>query len=146
LNAGEEYGNQVLDKHHGALWQKYFAQEKLQNLFGFVSPFASVRAFSMGMAGTDLAQQKHFTDSVELYRRDFNRFLNLDFAMNSATKDDYNYFVNREVWEKSPEFIYAAPDAAWVWQKQIWNLVALFLWCFGALGAAVFVANRMKAF
>lgn len=146
LNAGEEHGNQVFDKHHGALWQTYFAQEKLQNLFGFVSPFASVRAFSMGMAGTDLAQQKNFTDAVELYRRDFNRSLNMDFAMNSATKDDFNYFVNREVWEKSPEFVYQTPDTAWIWGKQIWNFAALFAWCFGALGAAVFAANRMRAF
>lgn len=146
LQAGEEHSNLVFDKHFGSLWQKYFAQEKIHNLSGILSPLMGIRAASMGFAGTDLAQHKHFSDAVEQYRRPFVKMLNENFAFNSKTADDYNYFVNREIWEKSPQFIYSPPDTGWVLERQWLNLAGLLFWCFGALGIAVFSANRMKAF
>ncbi len=145
LNASEEFAAKVFDKHYAELWEKYYAQENFHKLAGIFSPMMPARAVSMGFAGNDLAHHEHFTNAVEEYRRDFNRFLNLNFAENSATKDGYKYFVNRETWEKSPEFNYAAPDTNWFLPRQILNFALLFLWCFGSLGAAVFAANRMKA-
>ncbi|MDQ3089406.1 MAG: DUF3526 domain-containing protein [Acidobacteriota bacterium] len=146
LDAGEEYGNQVFDKHWRVVWQTYYAQENVQELGGLFAPFLPVRSVSQGLAGTDLAHNEHFTNAVERYRRDFNRFLNINFAENSTTKDGYKYFVNRETWEKSPEFNYIAPNTNWVLSKQIFNLALLFVWCFGALGLAVVAANQMKAY
>lgn len=145
LNAGEEYGNQIYDKHWQAVWGTYYRQEAVQRAAGIVAPFLSVRSISQGLAGTDLAHTEHFTNAVEQYRRDFNRFLNLYFAENSTTKDDYNYFAGSDVWEKSPEFNYVAPDVGWVLPRQISSFALLCLWCFGALGAAVLAANRMRA-
>lgn len=146
LNAGEQFASEIFDKHYGELWRTYYAQESLQKAAGVFSPFAPARFFSMGMAGTDLAHNEHFTGAVEQYRRDLNRFLNIYFAENSKTADGYNYYASREVWERSPEFNYSAPDAGWAFSRQIWNFVLLFFWCFGALGAGVWAANRMKAF
>ncbi len=146
LDASEQYADQVFDKHWGKVWQTYYAQETVQKISGVSAPFLSIRSVSQGLAGTDLAHTEHFTSSVERYRREFNRFLNLNFAENSTTKDGYKYFVSREVWEKSPEFNYAAPDTKWVLSGQIFNFAVLCLWCFGALGAAVFAANRMRAY
>jgi ABC-2 type transport system permease protein len=145
LNAGEEYAAEIFDKHYGELWRTYYAQENLQNWAGIFSPLLPARFFSMGMAGTDLAHNEHFTNAVERYRRDFNRFLNLDFAENSKTADGYNYFVERETWEKSPEFAYQSPAAKWAFERQIHNFALLILWCFGALGASVWAANRMRS-
>ena len=144
LNEGEKFADRVFDKNWSAVWQTYYAQENVQKIGGAIAPFLSVRSVSQGLAGTDLAHTEHFTNSVEQYRRDFNRFLNMNFAENSTTKDGYKYFVNRETWEKSPQFIYAAPDARWVLSRQIPSFVLLAVWCFGALGLAVFAANRMK--
>jgi ABC-2 type transport system permease protein len=146
LNAGEEHGNQVFDKHWGDLWKTYYSQETTQRMFGVVSPFLPVRSVSMGMAGTDLAQNEHFINAAEQYRRDFNRMLNTYFTENSRTKDGYNYFVNREVWEKSPKFVYEAPSTSWVVSRQVPNFALLVLWCFAALGAGVLAASRMKAY
>lgn len=145
LDAGEEYANRVFDKHWGALWRTYYAQETAQKAFGVVAPFLPVRSLSMGLAGTDLAQHEHFTNAVELYRRDFNRMLNLHFAENSRTADGYNFFVNREVWESAPEFAYHPPATAWVLSRQAANFTLLSAWCFGALLAAVLAAARMRA-
>lgn len=144
LNAGEDYGNQVFDKHWNEIWKTYYAQENVQKIAGIAAPFLSVRSVSQAFAGTDLAANEHFTSSVERYRRDFNRFLNLNFAENSATKDGYDYAVNRSVWQQSPRFEYAAPDTMWILSRQIFNLVVLFAWCLGAFALAIFAANRMR--
>lgn len=146
LNAGEEYANQVFDKHWRDVWATYYAQENVQKIFGIAAPFLAVRSVSQSLAGTDLSHNEYFTNSVEQYRRDFNRFLNLHFAENSTTKDGYKFTVDREIWEKSPEFHYVAPDTNWVLSRQIFNFVLLFAWCFGALGLAIFAANRMKVY
>jgi len=146
LNAGEEYAAEIFDKHYAALWQNYYAQERVHKLAGIISPLMPTRGFSMGLAGTDLAENENFTGAVEKYRREINRFLNLDFAENSTTKDGYQYMVNREFWEKNPEFNYVPPSTGWVMSRQIFNFALLAVWCFGALGLAVFAANRMKAF
>jgi ABC-2 type transport system permease protein len=146
LNAGEEYGNRVFDKHWGRLWRTYYAQETVQQAFGVVAPFLPARSVSMGLAGTDLAQHEHFSAAVESYRRDFNRMLNTHFAEHSRTSDGYNYFVGREVWERSPEFDYVQPAIGWVLSRQTGNFVLLAAWCFGSLGLAVFAAARLKAY
>jgi len=146
LDAGERYAERVFDKHWSAVWQTYFAQENVQKTAGIFAPFLAARSVSQGLAGTDLAHNEHFTGAVEQYRRDFNRFLNLNFAENSRTADGYNYFVNRETWAKSPEFNYSAPNTNWVLERQIFNFAILCLWCFGALAWAVFAANRMRAY
>lgn len=145
LNAGEEFASKVFDKNYADLWSTYYGQENVQNQAGIISPFLPIRSISMGLAGTDLAHNEHFTNAVEQYRRDFNRFLNLYFAENSTTKDGYKYAVNREVWDTSPEFSYTPPGTRWVLSRQVLSFVLLFGWCFGALGLAVFAANRMRA-
>lgn len=144
LNAGEESAAKVFDKNYADLWQTYYGQENVQKNAGLLSPFLPIRSISMALAGTDLAHNEHFTAAVEQYRRDFNRFLNLDFAENSTTKDGYKYFVDRELWDKSPEFTYSAPGTNWVLSRQVFSFVLLFGWCFGGLGLAVLAANRMK--
>lgn len=77
--------------------------------------------------------------SIEAYRRSLNKLLNEDFAQNSRTSDEYNYFVDRAFWQKTPDFVYAAPDTAWVMKGQVFNLAALIAWL-----VVTFAAKRMK--
>lgn len=144
LNAGEEYAAQVFDKHWSRVWDTYYSQQKVHQAFGIAAPFMSTRSLSMGFAGTDLAHYEDFTAVVEQYRRDLNRMLNMDFAENSATKEGYNYFVDREVWERSPDFAYRQPSAAWALSNRIWDLLILFAWALGAIAVGIFAAVRMR--
>lgn len=146
LNAGEEYAATVFDKNYADLWRTYYGQETVQKSGGLVSPFLPIRSVSMALAGTDLSHNEHFTTAVEIYRREFNRFLNMNFAENSTTKDGYKYSVSRETWDRSPDFTYESPDTYWVISRQVFSFILLFGWCFGGLGLAVFAANRMKAY
>ena len=144
LQAGEEHSNLLYTKRYDEIWDIYYSQEKTQEYFGAVSPFLPIRSFSMAMAGTDLRHQKYFVDEVELFRREFVKMLNMDFANNSATKDGYNYFVGEEIWKKAPKFQYLSPNTNWALQYEVWNMILLAVWCFGALGLSVFAANRMR--
>ncbi len=144
LNAGEEYASQVFDKHWSRVWHTYYSQQKVHQAFGVVAPFLPTRSLSMGFAGTDLAHYEDFTGAVEQYRRDFNRMLNMDFAENSKTKDGYNYFVDRELWERSPDFAYQQPNVTWALTNQIWNLLILAAWAFGAIAIGIYAAVRMR--
>jgi ABC-2 type transport system permease protein len=146
LQAGEEYGNRVFDKHYGDVWKIYYQQERVHNLASLIAPLMAVRGFSMGLAGTDLRQHRHFTDAAEEYRRSLNKLLNQDFAQNSRTSDEYNYFVDRAFWRKTPDFVYAAPDTSWVMKGQAFNYVALIAWFIVAFAASVFAAKRMKVY
>lgn len=144
LQASEEHSNMLFDKHFGNVWNVHFAQEKVQSYFGVFSPMLAMRDFSMGMSGTDLRHQKHFSDSVEQYRRKFVEMLNLDFAYNSRTSDDYNYFVGREVWTRAPDFSYEPPAAAWAFGQQLRNLIVLAIWTIAAIGFSFWAAARMR--
>ena len=145
LNAGEEYGNQVFDKHYGAIWETRRAQEQLQNLSGVVAPFMVMRSFSSAMAGTDLAEYRHFTTAAEGYRRDLNKMLNRYFTDNSRTIDGYNYMAGKDFWSTTPDFIYQPPSVGWVLSQQILPLSLLLVWCGAALSASVWAAGRLKA-
>ncbi|HEV8429442.1 MAG TPA: DUF3526 domain-containing protein [Pyrinomonadaceae bacterium] len=144
LNAGEEYGNTVFDKHYGEVWHSRFAQEKVHNVSGAIAPFMAVRSLSSAMAGTDLLQYRHFTTAVEQYRRDLNKFLNQYFAEHSRTSEGYNYFAGKELWDQTPGFTYEPPGTAWVLKQQLLPLTVLLLWCFGALSLSVLVANQTR--
>ncbi|MBK8149182.1 MAG: DUF3526 domain-containing protein [Acidobacteria bacterium] len=143
LDASEQHANTVFDKHYAGLWRTYYAQEQIHKWTGIVSPLMPAKLLSMGMAGTDLRHTQHFTDSVEQYRRDFNRELNLYFAYNSSQKEGYNYFAGEEFWKTNLDFRYSQPGVFWALGWQISNLGLLLVWAIGALAIAVFAASRM---
>ncbi len=146
LQAGEEHANKVFDKHWGNLKHIHLSQERLQNYFGLASPFLPIRSFSMGMAGTDLRHQQHFSDSVEQYRRDLQKVLNDDLAYNSNMKTASTYRANKTLWEKTPDLEYVSPSMNWAFGNQVFSFVLLILWSLGSLGLSVFAASRMRAY
>jgi ABC-2 type transport system permease protein len=143
LQAGEEYGNQVFDKHVGELWETYARQENVHSFAALAAPFMALRAWSMGLSGTDLGQHRHFVTAAENYRRALNKMMNEDLTYNSKIQG-YNYFAQRDLWEKSPDFVYAAPALGWVLREQSWSAAALLCWLLLAAAAAFFAARRMK--
>ena len=144
FNASEEFAAKVFDNIYGEIWQGYYRQESLQKTAGVLSPLMPIRFFSMGMAGTDLSHTEDFTNEVEQYRREFNRFLNMNIAESSSTADGNKYFGDKKVWQKTPDFVYQPRDTSWALSRQIWNFALLFVWCFATLGLSIFAANRMK--
>lgn len=108
MQASEEYANTVFDRHFTALYDQYRAQNTLTQWLGLVSPLLAVRSLSMGLAGTDVEQHRHFAVQAELYRRGLIRWTNNYFRDNTLT-GEWDWKAPPELWAKYPPFAYDAP-------------------------------------
>jgi ABC-2 type transport system permease protein len=143
MQEGEEHGNEVFDEHFGRLFDRYEEQNRVYQLAGVVAPLLSVRALSMGLAGTDFAQHRHFATAAESYRRDIQRMMNGDIAANQ--KKGQVYLADRTLWERVPDFEYTAPGTGWVLGHYTTSIGVLLLWTIGAIWFMVRSANAARA-
>jgi len=112
LQSGEDHANEVFDRHYGRLFDTFADQNTVFQSAGLLAPTLAVRAISMGLAGTDFEQHRHFITAAEAYRRDIQQTLNNDIALNQ--KPGQTYLAGAELWNQVPEFDYTAPPTSWV--------------------------------
>lgn len=144
LQEGEVFGNQVYDKHYGALWDLFERQNRMQDLSAVVTPLSAVRSISMGLAGTDFAHHRDFAQTAENYRRALNERLNGEMR-DKAGQESYRYLSDETLWQSVPDFTYAAPETGWVLYVHKWNIALLSLWFIVGCSAAVVAVGRMRA-
>jgi ABC-2 type transport system permease protein len=142
MQAGEEYGNQVFDKHFTKLWATYEQQRRVHEFASFFAPALAIRSVSMGLSGTDFPQHSHFAKAAEDYRRLINREMNMDLAYNAKGKPVY--MAGQKLWEKIPDFSYTAPDLGWVLSHQTTSFFMLALWASVAAVAASIAARNVQ--
>jgi ABC-2 type transport system permease protein len=142
MQAGEEYGNKVFDKHYNELWATYERQRRVHELASVFAPALAIRSVSMGLSGTDFPQHSHFTKAAEDYRRLINREMNMDLAYNAKGKQVY--MAGQELWEKIPDFTYTAPDLSWVLSHLTTSFGMLALWAGVAAIAASVAARKVQ--
>ena len=128
----EEYGNVVFDHNYGALWDTFERQSTVHEALALTAPLLAVRALSMGLAGTDVEQHRHFAVAAETYRRDLVRLMNGDMAENSRS-GDFSYVAGADLWTAVPPLQYAAPTLGWVLGNRILSLLVLGGWLAGAI-------------
>lgn len=126
MQEGEEHGNEVFDKHYGRLFDRYEQQDRLAQWGGLVAPMLSVRAVSMGLAGTDFQQHRHFATAAENYRRLIERTMNGDIALH--TRKGEVYIADQTLWASVPDFEYTAPSSGWVLGHYRTSLLLMALW------------------
>jgi ABC-2 type transport system permease protein len=151
LQDSEDKGNEIIDRHYEELDEIFDKQNRFQEIFAALSPTQAVRLVSMGLAGTDVAQQKDFARAAEDYRRMMVREMNTA-VMENAGEIDANYRgtqglnrqSSRETWEKVPPFQYAVPKANWVLRNHAPSLAVLFAWLIAACGFAFWSIGGMK--
>ncbi|MXX56950.1 MAG: ABC transporter permease subunit [Gemmatimonadetes bacterium] len=136
LQESEEFSNQIFDRNYGALWDTFERQTVVHEAVAAAAPLLAVRALSMGLAGTDVEQHRHFATAAETYRREMVLLMNNDMAMNSRS-GDFTYAAGRELWEEVPPLDYAAPGLGWVLGNRVLSLIVLAAW----LGGAILVAR-----
>ena len=103
----------------------------------------AVRTLSMGLAGTDVEQHRHFATAAETYRRDLMRRMNGDLAENSRS-GDFSYAAGPDLWAEVPPLQYDAPTLGWVLNNRILSLLVLGLWLAGAVLAASASVRRAE--
>ncbi len=141
---GEEVGNEIFDRRYGELWATFLAQQRTLETGAPFAPLIAVRLASMGLAGTDLAHHHHFATAAEQHRRLLTRLMNEALAHNSRT-GQWDYFADREIWQRVPELSYVAPDLGWAWRRSRWNLGVLAAWAAGGMALALFAIARLRA-
>ena len=143
LQESEEFGNRIFDRNYGALWDTFERQSVVHETVALAAPLLAVRTLSMGLAGTDVEQHRHFAVAAETYRRDLMRQMNGDMTENSLT-GDFTYTVGAEVWEAVPPLQYAAPTLGWVLGNRVLSLLVLGTWLVGAIIAAAVRVRRAE--
>ena len=139
LQESEEFGNRIFDRNYGALWDTFERQGVVHEALAVAAPLLAVRTLSMGLAGTDVEQHRHFATAAEAYRRDMMRQMNLDLAENSRTGELYT--AGPELWAEVPPLQYDAPTLGWVLGNRILSLLVLALWL---AGAGLLAARRVQ--
>jgi ABC-2 type transport system permease protein len=143
MQAGEEYSSGVADRHYASLWNTFRRQNGVYQAAAIVAPLLSIRSLSMGLAGTDWEQNRHFIRATELYRRQLVKSMNEDLAYHSRTGQN-DYQAGPETWARLPEFTYQAPGVGWVLQRQAGNVAVLALWCAAMGGLAYGSLRRLQ--
>lgn len=144
LKAGEDHGNEIYDKQYGELWDRFEAQNRLQQQGGLVAPLMAIRSVSMGLSGTDFAQFRDFSVAAEKYRRLFIDVMNADIT--TAPKTEAPHMGDEKLWASVPAFEYSSPDVGVVLSQQSWSLGLLGFWALlASLTAGWAATQRLRA-
>ena len=109
MQADEEYGNKVWDKHFGELFQLMLHQKSSMQVTGFINPFSSLQSLSMGICGTDQWSHLHFQKEAEAYRRVFIKALNDEHAYGGSENGDWGWKAEQEFFNNIEDFHYQTP-------------------------------------
>ena len=142
LQKSEEFGNQIFDRNYGSLWNTFERQGYVHEALAVTAPLLAVRTISMGLAGTDVEQHRHFAVAAEEYRRALVRRLNGELTENSRTGEVY--LSSADLWSQMPPFRYDAPTVGWVLSNRILSLLVLGLWLAAAFVVATAAVRRAE--
>ena len=142
MQADEEYGNKVWDKHYGELYATLKKQKRNYQLSGFINPFASLQSLSMGAAGTDLFHHLNFLTSAEKYRRYFIKTLNNEYAFGGSKTGESGWKASNSFFRSIKDFNYSPSLFVSVTSKYLIDLVCLGFWVAGLVSLIIFYSRK----
>ncbi|GMQ33023.1 DUF3526 domain-containing protein [Algoriphagus taiwanensis] len=140
MQADEEFGNRVWDKHFGELYNQMQKQKSLVQWASLPNPFGNLQSLSMGASGTDNFHQVDFLQEAESYRRVFIRTLNERHAFGGSRTGDWGYQEDQEFFNSIVDFQYAEPTFFSLIRQQLPSLILLFVW----MGVLVVGINKVE--
>jgi ABC-2 type transport system permease protein len=147
LQMDDQSSYPVYDRHYGRLWDTWEGQQRLQEWSGLVFPILAMRAYSMGMAGTDFAHHRTFATAAEAYRRRIQDLMSADLVKHADTGGErhFSYQASPDLWASVPPFSYRAPSAGWALGHQARSLLVLLAGLFLSALFATFTTSRQRA-
>ena len=128
MQADEEYGNQVWDKHFGNLRKVMAQQKQSYQVAGIFNPFISLQNASMGFAASDNLHHQEFLVQVEQYRRGFIKSLNDEHAYGGSKTGDWGWEANNEFYRSVADYQYKPTALAKVFSSYLLDLGLLAAW------------------
>jgi len=144
MQADEDFGAKVWDKHFGALDAILQQQKRTFQWSGLINPFASLQSLSMGLAGTDNWHHTHFQQQAEDYRRVFIKILNDHHAYGGSKTGDWGWTADQEFYNSVADFDYEIPTINQALPVYKPDILFMGLWFFGSFFLLLF-ANPKKA-
>lgn len=138
LDEGEKIDTQVNEKHFNRLHDIFGRQQRIYQVGASLAPLLAVQSLSMGMAGTDYAQHRHFALAAEKYRQTLVNTLNQEMLAKGNIQEIWDFKADRALWEKVPAFDYRAPSTGWALSNHLVALTLLVVWL-----AAVLIATPL---
>lgn len=144
MQADEEYGNQVWDKHFGKLKTVLAQQKQSFQLGGIFNPFVSLQNTSMGFTGNDNLHHQEFLVQVESYRRVFIKMLNDKHAYGGSKTGDWGWKADNAFFKSVPDFEYKSAPLASVLPNYLLDLGLLAFWTIGVVILLNLGAKKMQ--
>lgn len=115
LRMDDQTSYAVYDRHYSKLWDTYEQQQQMQVWSGLLLPMLAVRAFSMGMAGTDFVHHRDFTIAAEKHRRVVQDLMSEELVARADPlgQQHFSYQAGPALWAKVPPFDYHPPAPGW---------------------------------
>jgi ABC-2 type transport system permease protein len=136
----QQINDDIYNKAFHRLFSSYRKQTLCYQVGGLFSPMIAAQSLSLGLAGTDIAAQEHFSEAARRYRSVMETTLNEDQAYNLTPGQR-----GRELWEKIPPFRYTPPTARWALNNYLASVVILIVWLLAALLALRLATIRLEA-
>ena len=137
MQADEEYGNQVWDKHFGKNYLIYQKQKKLYQLSGLLNPFSSLQNLSMGFCGSDMIHHLDFLKKAENYRRYLIKTLNDKHAHGGSKTGEWRWTVDNAFFRSVKTFDYQTMLIKNHIGNYLFDILALIAW-------AIFAGSLMR--
>lgn len=144
MQADEDYGNLVWDKHFGDNYTQLQAQKSSYQLSGILNPFASLQSISMGAAGTDIFHHLDFLRQAEDYRRVLIKALNDKHAFGGAKTGDWDWEADAAFFQSIADFDYTTPRISQQLAHYALDLVGLLAWALLGFSLLYFTSNRIS--
>jgi len=108
LQAGEEYGYKVYEKHFEDLDRLIHQQDRLNLVIGAICPIIPMRNLVTFLAGTDAWHHHEFSVQAEYKRREMNKLMN-DQIMNSKRSQDRTSTADYQLYTALDSFTFRLP-------------------------------------
>jgi ABC-2 type transport system permease protein len=144
MQADEEYGNSVWDKHFGNNRNVLKKQKQSFQLGGILNPFISLQNTSMGFMASDNLHHQEFLLQVEDYRRVFIKMLNDEQTYGGSKTGDWGVKANNAFFRSVPDFNYKSTQLSMVISNYVIDLALLTLWSIGVLCLILFGTKKIE--
>lgn len=144
MQADEEYGNIVWDKHFGNLRNVMAQQKRRYQLAGIFNPFISLQNASKGFAASDNLHHEEFLIQVENYRRSFIKMLNDKHAFGGSKSGDWSWKADNEFYKSVPDYEYQPIPLKSVITHYWMDLIYILAWSIFVGLLLTFVTKKMQ--
>ncbi len=144
MQADEEYGNQVWDKHFGKNYDILRKQKNMYQLSGIFNPFVSLQSTSMGFSGSDMLHHLDFLQQAEQYRRVLIKSLNDKHAYGGSKTGDWSWEADNAFFKSIKDFEYKSPVFATALNQNLIDILCLAFWVVLATVIVALSASKIK--